>query len=669
MQKYKNLPSINVDIQDGNLKLDKALVGPVTLIVGTATDGPNASQYLVSDSNAAALVFGSTSPIIQRMAEAKLGGAKNILLYRVGGVSASIQGLFGSGSEITTIEANVASNTKYKVYIGPNPTPSTSDSVLIIFKGNTIVYSNVPGAEVASGLFTITGFDTATTLTVGTPTAPVAFNLVQTTATVSTTGPVTHTPYTAIGNGTTTSYTFAASSPTPTVTAVKLGGSVVTTGFTVTGNSISFTTAPAGAETIEVDYTTVLTVTGPVPGSSYIIGADNVNCTLQKYYQLLAEAYIDLETTPATQVIPDRATLDAPNLADGSTASDKLTYLSVSVDGFGNNVYTWSTSKILYQLGAGTTTVVGSADVDNNGQPIIAQTFSEVNFAHQLATFCNNVTDETQFILGFIGTSAPTSTSNAAIAKWLGSLPQTDAFGAIVEDGSGLLGNKFMVGTLEHSAGFFATDSGFPDGNVLTDTTNNVAVDIGKFLSVIAAQIVTPNSSTIGTTAAIVNSATVYGALSGIVTPGNSTTNVVVNGVALPYIIKKSKLDELTFAKYVTLNNTPNGVAVVSGSLATTVASDYQYISTSIIVADIVTKIRNRLSVYLGKGINQALLAAATTAVNGILQDAVTGGSIVNYAFTVSQGSNQYSLSVPLKIVPVFELRTVDLTVSLAFSI
>jgi hypothetical protein len=102
MQRYANLPSISVELQDGNLRIDKTPKGPVTLIVGTATDGPNETQYLVTDSNAAASIFGSTSPLIQRLSEAKLGGTKNIILYRVGGVSASINGLTGTTSEFST---------------------------------------------------------------------------------------------------------------------------------------------------------------------------------------------------------------------------------------------------------------------------------------------------------------------------------------------------------------------------------------------------------------------------------------------------------------------------------------------------------------------------------------------------------------------------------------
>ena len=63
----------------------------------------------------------------------------------------------------------------------------------------------------------------------------------------------------------------------------------------------------------------------------------------------------------------------------------------------------------------------------------------------------------------------------------------------VVANGTGLLGNKYMSSQIaEVSAsgkslkdarpkGFFYTDSGYPDGQVLVDS-NGAPIDIGKYL-------------------------------------------------------------------------------------------------------------------------------------------------------------------------------------------
>ncbi len=680
MRRYKNLPSINVELQDGNLRLDKTPQGPIVLVIGTATDGPTDTQYLVTDSNVAASVFGSTSPIIQRLAEVKIGGAKNIILYRIGGVAASISGLFGPDTEITAKEANVVSNTKYKVYIGPNPDGVTTGTVLIIYEGtaNKIVYSNVPGGEVDSNKFTIVGFDDTFTGQVGTPTNPVALNAV-----LSGLGTYATDSFVAAG-GETTHNIAGATTPGTVVDSVTVNGTPLTFtagvagagqySYNVSTDVVTFGTALVAADAVDIEFHRPTTVVD----AAYRAGADNTGATWKKLYELLDQAYSDLETTLATQVVVDKAILDAPNLADGSVASNRLEYLRVE-ETDGVKAYTWSIVKTQYQYSgmledathsaaADTTTVLLDADKDANGQPIVKYSYNEVNFAHQLGTWCHTITENERFVLGVIGTSQPLSSSISNISKWIGTLPTTDAFGAITANGTGLLGNKFMVGSTSRLPGFFFTDTGTVDGNVQTDS-GGAPVDLGKYFSIVAGVIVTPNSATLGSTAGLVNGAAAYASLVSTIPAGQSTTNTVIPNVAIPFILKKAKLDELTAAKYVTFTDTPLGVAVVSGSLPTAPDSDYDYISTSIIIATIVTNIRRRLQPFLGKGINQALIAAAETAVESILQNAVEDGAIVKYRFNVLPGDTVYALRVPLKIVPVFELREINIPISLAYNI
>ncbi len=667
MAKYKNLPGIGLELLDGNLRIDEQVTGPVVLVIGAAYSGPSNRQYLMSDSNQAARIFGADSPLIKKATEVKLGGAKNIVLYRVGGNPASIKGLFGALSEITTKEETAVAGSKYSVYIGPQPDDALK-SALIIFEGSTIVYSNVPGSEVDLGKFTIVGFDDTFAYRVGTPTAPVALedavSSVKADIVVS-----------ATGNGTEDSFDLPGANGVAgtVITKVTVNGSTVlpadyafVAGTVGTPDSVLFDTAPAAAATIAIEAVRPQIIVD----AEFVASADSIGSTWKKYYELVDSAFADLETTIATEVIVDRAVLDAPNIADGSAASDKLEYLLKS-EVAGEIVYEWGSTKIIYKDGAGTTANIADADKNANGQPIVAKRFSEVNFAHQLGEFCHAITENEKFILGVIGTSVPVATTTTAVASWIGTLPQTDFDGAIIANGTGLLGNRFMAGSTTQLPGFYKTDSGFPDGNAQYDS-NGAIVDLGKFISVVPAVITTPNIASLGSSAAVVNGAGVYTGMITTIVPGNSTTNEIVPRVSLPFTIKKVKLDELSGIGYVTFQDKTRGVVVVSGELATGPASDYDYISTAIIVGSLMNRIRTRLEPYIGKGLTEVQVAAMQTAVEAEFQDAVEAGSVVKYYAQVTvqpvvNGAGR--VSVPFTIVPPFELREIDASVKLAYDI
>ena len=92
MPTYKNLPANRLELLDGNLIVDNPIEGNVVLVIGTAYSGPTGKQVLMNDSNLARKIYGDGSPLLQKAAEAKLGGAKNVLLYRIGGKAASLDG-------------------------------------------------------------------------------------------------------------------------------------------------------------------------------------------------------------------------------------------------------------------------------------------------------------------------------------------------------------------------------------------------------------------------------------------------------------------------------------------------------------------------------------------------------------------------------------------------
>ena len=667
MAKYENLPGINLELLDGNLRIDEQVSGPVVLVIGTAYSGPSNVQYLSTDSNVAASYFGSDSPLIKKATEVKLGGAKNVIIYRIGGKPASIKNIFGEDSEIRTTAETATAGSDYSVYIGPQPN-NPAYACLIAFKGSRIVFSNVPGSEIDNGDISVIGFDSSFSYRVGTPSAPVALkdvasNIVYDTAINY---PVSGAPMSTFN------ITGADGVAGTKINSVYVDEVKVNTGFTFVAGSDGIPDSVEFDTPVEVGKVVLINYERPyvINDVEFQDSDDSINCSWKEYYELVDQALSDLETTYATEIVIDKAILDAPNIADGSTATDKLEYLlKGEVDG--EQTYEWSSVKTLYKKGITTTANIAEADVNNNGQAIIAKQFNEVNFAHRLGEFCHTISENERFILGFIGTSMPVSNTTSAVSNWIGTLPQTDINGDTIANGTGLLGNKFMTGAVGRTPGFYKTDSGFPDGNPQSDS-NGAIIDLGKFLSVIPAVASIPGISALGTTSGNSNGAGIYAGLVTTISAGNSTTNEILPRVSLPFVIRKTKLNELSGAGYVTFQDKNRGVAVVSGELATGPDSDYDYISTAIIVGSISNRIRTRLDPYIGKGLTEVQVAAMQTAVDAEFQSAVNEGSVVKYyaqvvVQPVQNGAGR--VSIPFTIVPPFELRDINSSIKLAYDL
>lgn len=735
MAKYDNLASINLELLDGNLAASPAITGPVALVIATALSGTSNTPFIIDDFNKAAALFGASSPLIKTANELKLGGAQNIAIYRIGGVSASIQGLFGDLSEITSVEESLGIGTKYSIYIGPQPN-NPGEACLIIFEGAKIVYSTVPGAEVDLGKFVVVGFDTAFTGRIGTHSAPVALGLalagLKNDTTSVFTGVLNQVEFDLPG----------ASDAGTLITSVKINTVLQapsTYNFsegsgTGGADEIVFTVAPAAGTTIEVIFSRPTTVVG----ATYRASADNMNAPYKKLYELVDAALLDLETTTATHIVIPEAIHDTPNIADGSVASNRLEYVrTTEVDG--ELTWNWSTVKTVYvpktqtatftDVAAGLTefALPGAADVnatvltvtkngtplalttdytfnattdvvtlvaatvlnddivitfkkpsivsyaalDDNGQPIVDLRYNETNFTHRFGMFLDDLAANDKFVFGAIGTSQPIAATKAAVNAWLGQLPVKDITGAITANGTGLLGNRFMSGSTSQVNGFYRTDTGYVDGSIQYDT-GGAPIDLGKFLSVVSAVVTTPRSPLLGLAARSVNAAAIYLGILTNVQPGDSTTNRTIPGVSLPFLLKKTKVNEIASAGYVAFLDKGTTVACASGELPTGPSSDYDYVSTSITVADVTNRIRARLDPFLGKGLGPVQLAAMQTIVDAEFLTSVTAGAILKYSAQVvlqSVINGKGRVRIPYVIVPAFELREVNQSLVLAYDI
>ena len=653
MAKYNNLPGVTLELLDGNIASLNELTQPIAIVIGRSYSGPVRTQLVLDDNATAARRFGSGSPLIDAAARVKAGGIPTVIVYRVGGSEATLTGFAGANSVLKTTEASATAAQKLRVYVGPSQA-DPAVKVLIVFYGTTgskIVYSNVPGAEVDLGYVTVEGFDAATTTVIGSPTDPVLLADVPT-AGAYTSGSMTHT---VVGTTGTWALTGATASNFRKIVSVTKNAVAVTTGFStaINGSAIDFTVATPLANDV---YVITFEIASAVAGTTLVAGTDGLDATKNEYYEMVDAALRDVESTVAQYIYVEGAKLDEDNVADGSTATDKLSYLNL-IEEDGEFSYEWSTTKVLYKLGLLTTTDPVAADKDVNGQPIVTKQFNEVNFAHRIGMFCQSVAENDGFILAAIETKAPKTTGVKDVSQFVGVSPVIDdASGLIVANGTGLLGNKFMSGTTTRDKGFFATDSGFPDGNTLVDN-GSVAVDIGKFLNIV------PQLTS--WTGKVVSGAAHYLGMIGATKVGDSTTNRLVPGVTLPYAVKKSKLNELTGAGYVTFITKTDGVRVVSGELATSNASDYQYVSTSLIIQNIVGKIRSAADAYIGKGMTQVLIQSLKTNIDSILRAEAAALTIESSTFDVKV-SGPGQITIPLTLVPAFELRQIYIPISLS---
>lgn len=315
MATYQNLPGVNLELLDGNLRIDQTDNSPRVLVIGRAEKGPTNTLYGVTDTNRAAAAFGQDSPLIRKMSEALIGGAKRVSLYRIGGKQAKLKNIFGRDSYLAALEASVSAADNLKVYVGPRPN-NDGKACLIVFKGNEIVYSNVPGSEVNRNQVEVFGFDPETRVKIGTPTEPIPFAdviLKEYSRTAK-----------FVGNGTAVKFSLPGVTKTDTVTVSKLtvDGQVknsptdfsVKTDKETSSQYIEFTTAPEATKEIQVAYK--FKATGKIAGSAVFVG----NGTKDEF--VLPGTKKDYEVTLDVVKVAGQDKLSEATAQDDSGASD-----------------------------------------------------------------------------------------------------------------------------------------------------------------------------------------------------------------------------------------------------------------------------------------------------------------------------------------------------------
>ena len=674
-------PKNKLEIIDGSLRPVASLPKDLVLIIERAYTGPTNTVYLVQDLAEAKMIYGDKSPIINLATRTRAGRAANIALFRIGGGAFEYINIFGEDTSLRLTDQSVNAADNLKVYVGPEPKNAARQCV-IIFEGSRIIYSNVLGGEINSSKVLVDGFDKITnTVSVGSVATPVPFkeiisSLGGAAATTAATSKVTVETEEWIGIPVASITGFdAKTSSLNTVKLTTLEGAVVP--YTVTADQTTLLinkfvdgtseTTPV-ATSLNVAFFKGLTAPEVKKlGITYVEGKDSLNATAKELYEALDGALEQLELLP-TKALVVGDLFNVASVANGPVdAGNKLEYVLKGEDEDGYTTYDWSANKYFYRTvdaisqEVGTSPDISKAALDINGQPIIVKEYNEVDFVHRLGMFAHTKLEDGDFLNIIVGVKGPANMSPRALTNWIGTTPLRDMQGNIVENGTGLLGHRLMVGTTSYRGGYFATSNGFVDGDTLTDRTG-FPVDLGKHLSIVVSQVASLTS-----TDSVTSAAAAYAGLVSTLTPGDSTTNLAVPNLFLVSNVKESKKQELSRAGYVVFSDKPKGLTVYSGDVATRDNSDFDYISTAVAISEISKLITETTEPYIGKGLDIITITALKTALTSALANAQREGWMISYEFKIRRdGPN--SLLIPFVIETRDELRKINNIVRLTRS-
>lgn len=625
---YENLAGVIVYKEDGNLKADAPTPGPRLMVVGTAGKGIGSTAYYVPSTTQAKSEFGTDGTLLRGMWEGRAMGADDVALYRIGATAAIVTGVGDSsgaiGYTLQTVEEDGDAGGNYSFYYD-----DTTDRLVI--KRNSddlIVYDNDETLPINRYEVTVSGYRaTPGGPDIGSPSAFVNFE--------------------------------------------------------------------------DIDPSTYA-------GTSYTAGTDGLDMSRMEMYEALYIAYENLKQSNFKVIIPMDIYLDDYNVVDqghylGAVTPEALaanTYPTQGryrpgqdVDSLGTlfveeyegiHYFWWwftdasgaFTAADIYPVGA-----PGSADQTTkiDGTTLTANDFHEVNFAYQLGRFLYEYTTNVIDATGVIGVLPPVSNSLTDRARWVGKSPDwtlNTADGLYYidsgsDDGSGLLGNKFMVGRYDHRAGIFgggfiATDGKFMDSGDEIEDDNEIPVDLGKYLSIaVDYPLLRNNYSSVTYPASFAAS---YGGFYINRSPASAPTNKKVSNASLLFRFGLEALDDLAGAGYVCLRQKTTGLVVGDAPTASMPFSDWNRLSTVRIAQAVIDGVRDVVDPYLGEGTSESTRASMHTVIDKILLAAKKAGYLQDYkAFEIIQ-TPQMEVSgkatIKLTLIPAFELRQITFSVS-----
>jgi len=637
---FENLPGVFSEKIDGGLDIFTPETAPNTVVLGTSAQGAGDQLTRVVRTADTVAQFGLSGTLVRGLYEVKDGGATNVRIYRMGATSAKLEGVGNTAFAATgdygyIVETSDKDNTAgalYNIHFDFNENGDAGLLKVWRASDDFLVYSNESGSEI----------DTLDVI----------------------------------------------------VSGSVLGGTF--------GEVIGTDSATGAIPLEDVDALSGIT-------ALYTAGTDGTDPSRMKLYEYLYNTYKALENERIDMVIPMDAYVDDTNIVD--LTSDDVTDLGLAAlsdypvtngekDVLGrvyieeyqgeNYFYWWLPSNPQGDLGDVFTTDAGcniypsvasaSATTNAAGDTLTASSFIEVNFGYQLANFCFNLSVNNNECIGTIGMLPPTSFSPKDIAIWVGSLPTytvLDDGSRLINDagdnGSGLLGNKFMAGSAGYRSGdaqggFIATDSGNLGGSEISDQ-NNELVDIGKYISVVPSYGRLANQWTTNVNGYVTNGAPSYAGLIMSLESKSAPTNKVIPSVRAIHGLNNTVLDNLAGAKYTMLALRPKGTVVADAPTAARQSSDYVRLSTVRIVKDAIDVVRAVADPFVGEANTAQRRAALETAVDAGLGSLQREGYIQGFVLSVTSTPVQQiqgDATIELKLVPAFELRQITIVLSLS---
>jgi hypothetical protein len=625
---YQNLAGVPVYKEDGNLVTESTSTAPRILVIGQSARGRGSQFYTVPSTTQAKTEFGTEGTLLRGMWEAKAAGAIELALYRIGALSALVTGIGNNGGtggyRVETVQQDADAGTNYAFYY------DDSEDRLVVKRtsDDLIVYDNSESLFIDRGEVTVSGY------------------------------------------------------------RASVGGPDI-------GSPSSF------VNLADIDSSTY-------PGTTYRDGDDGLELSKMEMYEILYKTYEHLKESNFDVVIPMNVYLDDYNVVDqgnGAVAPDTTalaanTYPTpgryrpgqdvdslgmVYVEEYQGDYFFWwrfSTSGAtadIWPAGVGS----ASATTKIDGTSLAADDYHEVNFAYQLGRFLyeysTNVVDAT----GVIGVLPPASNSLVDKANWLGEAPTwtLDVANNVYyiassgDNGTGLLGNKFMVGRYDHRSGYYgggfiATEGKFMDSGSEIEDNNEVPVDLGKYFSVVSDYPLLRNN--FSSVAYIASMAATYGGFYINLPPASAPTNKTVSNASLVYRMGLAKLDLLAGAGYVVLRQKPQGLKIADAPSAALATSDWTRLSTVRIAKAVIDGVRAAVDPFLGEGMSDASRASMQQAVENVLMAAKKAGYLQDYKpFEIIQTPSmevEGKATINLTLIPAFELRQVTLTISLSKS-
>lgn len=625
---FNFLPGTQVVTNDGGLVVRRVPTSKSVLILGTAAAGPANNPYSVPDQTTASQIFGLSGSLIRGMEEVAMGGADNIVLYRIGSTPATLANvgkqtgsLATPGFTITFGQVDAFANSEYSIWY--------ASGILYIWNDNSLVYAN----DVANA----TVVDTGDLIITGT-------------------------------------------------IAGSLGASFGTGG---TGTFAGAITIAAAAAQVVTGNNVPAVLTAAILGTG--LTGRQLYIALAKAIDLLDVYPVDEVVVPDALFdnpnVAFHTASDTANYHNPAVNPNALDWLKVTVDAFGNKTYQWandtvdSNGNIVSAMTASTSTSRLAAGFFETNFGQLLGTFCQKQEIVGQAGTC----------LLFIGTSQPASFKLIDLRTWVGYLPiydptVVDQLGdsniKVVTDGAGLLGIPYLTGctsarlnslTIDHAvgrtAGLFQTDNGLYDGVPQIDSNGNL-VDIGAYIHVMADVAILANGFKNGYASNLANYTGGYAAKM------DEKVNLTNKPTQTTQLWKpnSSQLDASFSVGVNFLRFKGNGTFPVftHGQTAATSASDYQNLLRQRIKGLVVDTLRTTADPFIGNSSTDGLqLTAMQSALTKNLMTLQKRGYISSFRFTVTTSAAQQRIghaNIDISFNPADELIQLDATVAISRS-